>query len=367
MRKGKLAGLLMGLLMLSAPATFAACCPGDAGAQGPGDEWQVGSSGRSYLGVEVSDISRDRVAELKLRDESGVEVMAVDADSPAGKAGIKEHDVILTINAQPIESEEQLRRIIHETPAGRTIKIGISRDGQPMTLSAGLASRKNSFAWSGPKVAPMPPMPPQVFSWSEDMPDVPEVVTISRGNRIGAMVESITPQLADFFGVKDGAGLLVRSVEKGSIAEKAGLKAGDVIVRIEKERVNDLSDWRRLLRNKSGNVPVSVIRDKREQNLTVNLPERKQSGSLYGPDLDGLPTVAELKIELSGVPEAAEQARKAMEEARKEFEANRGEYEKEMAKASKELQKALKEQQKEMEKMQKDLQKSFKTISLEED
>jgi len=243
-----------------------------------------------------------------------------------------------------------------------------------MNISVALASRKNQV-WVGKmnpkiKIPPMPPMPPQAFAWTGEMPDVPEIAVISRGARIGAMVESITPQLADFFGVKDGSGLLVRSVEKGSIAESAGLKAGDVIVRVEKERINDLSDWRRMLRNKTGALAIGVVRDKREQNITVTLPERKETGALFdGEDLD-LTVLAELKDELAGLPQINEEAQKAVLEAQKEFQANRGQYEKDMAKARKEVEKAMKDRTKGMEKlqkeMQKEFQKSYKMISLDE-
>jgi predicted metalloprotease with PDZ domain len=360
-----LAGMLLGVVMLLAPATFAADCLKEDAIQGPSDEWKVQRG--SYLGVEVTDVTKDRVAALKLKDESGVEVTAVDGEAPAAKAGIKDHDVILSINGQKIESEEQLRRIIRETPAGRTINLVVSRDGQPMNLSATLASRKvPTWVVKVPKVKvpPVPPMPAESFKWSGEMPDVPEIMVMSRTSRIGAMVETITPQLADFFGVKDGTGLLVRSVEKGSVAETAGLKAGDVIVRVDKERINDLGDWRHMLHNKSGNVSVGIIRDKRELNVTINLPQR-QSGALYEDEL-GVTQLAELKAELAKLPQINEEARKAYEEARKEFEAHRGEYEKEMQKAQKELQKSLKEQQKSFEKMQKEMDKSFHTISFED-
>ncbi|HEV2687143.1 MAG TPA: PDZ domain-containing protein, partial [Bryobacteraceae bacterium] len=119
--------------------------------------------GSSYLGVDTRDVSADRLSVLKLKEEHGVEVTLVDQDAPAGKAGIKEHDVILTLNGTQVESVEQLRRMIREIPPGRTVALGISRDGQPMTIKAQLADRKNAF-FAGPKVKPfaapvMPPMP----------------------------------------------------------------------------------------------------------------------------------------------------------------------------------------------------------------
>src|SRR5438034_9771758 len=97
--------------------------------------------GGSYLGVDTDDITADRVGPLHLKEERGVEVTMVDQDAPAAKAGLKEHDVILSINDQPVESVEQLRRLIREIPAGRTVTVGISRDGQPMNVKAELAER----------------------------------------------------------------------------------------------------------------------------------------------------------------------------------------------------------------------------------
>src|SRR5258708_22499883 len=97
--------------------------------------------GGSYLGVDTEDVTSERLGALHLKEERGVEVTMVDQDAPAGKAGIKEHDVILNVNDQQVESVEQLRRLIREVPPGRTVSVGISRDGQPMTLHAQLTER----------------------------------------------------------------------------------------------------------------------------------------------------------------------------------------------------------------------------------
>src|ERR1700730_6913616 len=101
--------------------------------------------GGSYLGVDTRDVTADRLSELKLKEEHGVEVTLVDQDAPAGKAGLKEHDVILNLNGSQVESVEQLRRMIHEIPPGRMVSLGISRDGQPMTLKAQLSDRRKTF------------------------------------------------------------------------------------------------------------------------------------------------------------------------------------------------------------------------------
>src|SRR6266852_7015848 len=95
----------------------------------------------SYLGVDITDVSADRLSALKLKEERGVEVTMVDQDAPAGKAGLKEHDVILEYNGQRVESEQQIRRMINETPPGRTASLGISRDGAPMTIKVQVGDR----------------------------------------------------------------------------------------------------------------------------------------------------------------------------------------------------------------------------------
>src|SRR5689334_10369080 len=185
---------------------------------------------RSYLGVDIRDITQDRVGPLKLKEERGVEITMVDQDAPAGKAGLREHDVILDFNGTPVESEEQLRRMIRETPVGRTVTLGISRDGSPMKLSVQLAEHSKVLTGRRIEIPPVPPIPDMDFGNRIDVPNVMVVRNLSP--TLGVQTENLGQQLGDFFGVKNGEGVLVRSVEKGSPAEKAGVKAGDVIVRV---------------------------------------------------------------------------------------------------------------------------------------
>ena len=281
----------------------------------------------SYLGVDIVDINADRLSALKLKEEQGVEVTMVDQDAPAGKAGIKEHDVILTMNGTPVESKSQLQRMIHETPAGRMVALGLSRDGQPLTIKVQLADRRSEFAHGGKykddfhvEIPPIPPMPAMPNMPDFDFPTV-GVVYVHSSSRSGVMVENLTPQLSEFFGAKSGNGVLVRSVEKGSRGEKAGLRAGDVIVRVGEQAVHDTSDFTHALRGHSaGAVNVSVIRDKKEQTLTLTLPGRKESGEMIEESFDAPGLNAEMQSELSEVRDEIAQLdpqRIAMEEARK--------------------------------------------------
>ncbi|MCU1284253.1 MAG: Pdz/Dhr/GlgF [Acidobacteriales bacterium] len=234
-----------------------------------------GSGSGSYLGVDITEVSSDRVSALKLKDEHGVEVTMVDRDAPAGKAGVKEHDVILDFNGNRVEGEEQLRRMLRETPPGREVTLGISRDGQPMQLKATLGDRRKMAT----KIWNTQTMPPMAMPEPPEMPDMPGVqaftVLRSYSRVAGMMVGNLTPQLGEFFGVKSGEGVLVQSVEKGSAAEAGGLKAGDVITKVNGEKVSNQSDWNRAMMRKSGKVTVGIIRDKREQTLTLTLPERR--------------------------------------------------------------------------------------------
>ncbi len=280
---------LIAALILIVWAIFAQAASSASGPQGelprfPGEESE--GTGTSYLGVDTRDITADRLAPLHLKEETGVEITMVDQDAPAGKAGLREQDVILTLNGEKIASVEQLRRMIRETPPGRTVTLGISRNGQLMTYHVQLANRKNGFAdsygenaksfhFSMPAMPAMPAIP--------DLPamdlDIPlSIVIVHSSARSGLMVENLTPQLGDYFGVRNGEGVLVRSVEKGSLAEKAGFHAGDVITKINGEPIHDSGDFSHALRSRKDNsVSINIVRDKKEQVMTLTLPERKQS------------------------------------------------------------------------------------------
>lgn len=328
--------------------------------------------GGSYLGVDTRDVTADRLADLKLKEEHGVEVTLVDQDAPAGKAGIKEHDVILSLNGNQVESVEQLRRMIREIPPGRTVNLGISRAGQLMTLKTQLADRKQTFAlarpgkaitFSMPAIPAMPAMPvvpATPFVPEMDMPV--SIVVVHSSARSGLMVENLTPQLGDFFGAKDGKGVLVRSVEKGSRAEQAGFRAGDVIVKVNGESISDSGDFTHAIRGRKGYaVTVSIIRERKEQNLTLTVPDRNQSElldmdeSLEAPETDAEAVIdlSEVQSEIAHLKPEIERAvrviRPSVEEATQELRNQQEELKQEM----RELERELKDQELELQQNQK--------------
>ncbi|HTW66143.1 MAG TPA: PDZ domain-containing protein [Bryobacteraceae bacterium] len=221
--------------------------------------------GGSYLGVSLAEIDENRAKELKLKEDYGVEITRVEDGSPAEKAGLKTGDVILEYDRQRVEGMEQFGRMVHETPAGREVKLKISRNGATQTLTAVLSSRKvRGFSGNFPEGFVMPEI---------RIPDIPQIFTTLRTARLGVEAESLGPQLADFFGVKQG--VLVRSVLDNTPAQKAGIKAGDVITKVDGAPVTSPSDLSSAVRTASAKKTYSLelVRDRKPQTVTVTVDE----------------------------------------------------------------------------------------------
>jgi serine protease Do len=265
-----------------------------------------GHGSNGYLGVETRDVGDDEVGTLKLKEARGAEIINVDHDGPACKAGMQMHDVILQMNGQVVEGEDQLRRMLHEMPAGRTITAVISRDGQTQTLTMQMADRRTVGlqAWGQHYTVPDPASNPSGYGAqgsgfmaagsSSNMAPTPKghrdflaTSMILSASFTGAQLELMGPQLAQYFGTGNGAGLLVRSVEGNSPAEMAGMKAGDVVVRINSIPVTTETDWTKTVHdNKGRSLPVVVIRDKHEQTLTLTPDAKKRSSMKPGLGLE---------------------------------------------------------------------------------
>jgi serine protease Do len=238
----------------------------------------IGDDGSSWLGVETHEVTAEKAKELKLSAERGVVLGKIVPDSPAAKAGLKENDVVTEINGQRVEGAAQFRRIIHEIPAGRSIQLTVWRDGRSQTISATLGkSEERRHAMK--MVAPTP------GTFAFRMPEIPDVPSMEwNGNmlfgggqpRLGIDAEDLSGQLGTFFGAPEGEGVLVRDVNSGSPAEKAGVKAGDVITSLNGERIRTVGELREKLsakrEDKDRTVKLGVLRNKSELSLTVELP-----------------------------------------------------------------------------------------------
>jgi serine protease Do len=245
----------------------------------------LGDEGASWLGVELHEVTGDTAKELKLPAERGVVLSSIVPESPAAKAGLKENDVVTEINGQRVEGSAQFRRMIREIPAGRTAQLTVWRDGRAQTVSVTLGKaeeRRHSF-----KV--FTPAPGASGSFAFNMPEIPMIPPMEWDGskfllggqpRLGIDAEDLNGQLGTFFGAPDGEGILVREVNPGSAAEKAGLKAGDVITSVNGERVRTVGDLRDKLaakreakdKDQGQSVKLGVLRNKSEVSLTVELP-----------------------------------------------------------------------------------------------
>lgn len=237
----------------------------------------VQRSGTSYLGIGALEVTPERAKALNLKEERGVEVARVEEDSPAAKAGVKQGDVVLEYNGENVEGVDQFIRMVHETPPGRQVKMTVWRNGANQDLTVTVGARRNTVIETPngpvtvPVIPPLPPMPPF---------DVPRFEMSYQSPLIGIEGESLAPQgqLADFFGVPDG--VLVKSVLRNSPAERAGIKAGDVIVKVDNSKVTSTREITGVLRSNrtKSTFTLTVVRNKKEMPVTVTLPERRGRG-----------------------------------------------------------------------------------------
>jgi serine protease Do len=233
-----------------------------------------------WLGVETHEVTTDKAKELKLPAERGVVLGKIIPDSPAAKAGLKENDVVTEINGQRVEGAAQFRRMVHEIPAGRSIQLTVWRDGRSQTLNATLGKsqeRRHSLKM-------LAPTPGSFAFHMPDMPEIPDVPSMDWSGgmllgghpRLGIDAEDLNGQLGAFFGAPDGEGILVREVNSGSPAEKAGVKAGDVITSLNGDRIRSVGELREKLSakrdEKEKTVKLGVFRNKSALSLTVELP-----------------------------------------------------------------------------------------------
>jgi len=258
----------IGMVCLAAGLSASALWSQTAQARNRRISVQVGGS--SYLGIGVADITTERAKALNLKEERGAEVTNVAADSPAAKAGIKEADVVLDYDGTAVHGIEQLTRLVRETPVGRQVKISVWRNGAAQTLTATIEARKGTVISSDGFPIAIPPFPsmPQI--------EIPRFQMTWQNPVLGIEGESLRSeeQLADFFGVKEG--VLVKLVRKNSAAEKAGLKAGDVVVKVDDSTVATPQEITRALRalGSKKTFTVTVVRNKKEMPLTVTMEER---------------------------------------------------------------------------------------------
>ncbi len=377
--KSRVIGIMTGILTVAALVAVAlivrkAIVPGIMRAETPSRQRAVvvsdsGKGGKMvrvfgdegvWLGVTVSDVNSEKAKELKLSAEYGAFVEDVSDNSPAAKAGLKKGDVILQYDREKVRSTAEFRRLVHETPAGRSVPIQVWRNGSTETLTATIAEAPEQ-KWFSEFQMPHVEIP-DVHVPDVHVPNFDFNFMFAGGPRLGISGDDLTSQLAGYFGVKEGKGVLVREVKDGTPAQKAGLKAGDVIVKVGDEGVASVGDLRQALRtnpNEKRQVTLTIVRDRKEQTLNVELePEHQLMGPQEIAQLQGQILNQDAMRQLKDqVLAQTEELRKNSDLMRLQKENIRDEVQRSMEQYRRSMEQYRKDYGKQMEQYKRDLQK----------
>jgi serine protease Do len=210
---------------------------------------KTGTVRRAKMGVTVQGVSSELAKSLGLSDVRGALVSAVEADSPAQKAGIERGDVILTFNGEPVSDSNGLRNRVAASQPGSKATVTIMRNGREEARQVVLAELP------GKRVA------------ANDREGG------SNGGRYGMTVSPLTPDVANQLGVRAKNGLVVEDVAPASAASDAGLRSGDVIVEVNHKPVGSLSQFQEAVKS-NPDRPALLLVNRQGGELFVALSAR---------------------------------------------------------------------------------------------
>jgi serine protease Do len=252
--------------------------------------------GGGFLGVYAEDINKDNLSQYGLRDARGVGVTEVAKDSPAEKAGLRKGDVILRFDNEVVSSVRRLNRLVSEVAPDHMVNLTISRGGVEQEVAVTIGKRAGYSDTL--KTMTFPEGKFKIEGLNGKL-----ITAFGKTRRIGISTTTLTKQLADYFGVVDGKGVLITSVEADSPAANAGLKAGDVITGVDGVKIEGSGDLSRAInKQKQGDVTLTIVRDKRLQSIKVT-PKEGPGTTLIQPDTpQTTKTIVIPRIELPSIP-----------------------------------------------------------------
>ena len=239
------------------------------------------SHSQGYMGIFVGDVDQDHAQAMHLKDNHGAEITVLDHDAPAAKVGLKLHDVVLQMNGVTINDAEQMKGMLRDLPVGRKVQLVVSREGVQQTVTVQMADRYKMQQEARQQLssAGVSSIAGEGFLAGGGGGDLPpssgfHLWGLGSSLHVGALVEPLTAQMADFLGVS--AGIMIKSVAHKSAADAAGLKPHDVILGVGGEPVATSSDWERLLRSSEGKpVQVEILRDRSKQLVLLQVDGKR--------------------------------------------------------------------------------------------
>lgn len=312
--KAKYSLSLLAVIILAASAVLAqqsAPPPAPEPPDEPADQnFEFFLGGDGFLGVYAENISRDNMGRYHVNQVRGVGVTRIVKDSPADKAGLRKDDVILRVDGENISSVRKLNRIVSELSPDQAVKITVSRGGSEQDLTATIGKRSNTsftndffgdqpkiWKWEGdpkewkfkmsPRIVEVPQLNKDGNLYSDnDLLNNRDLLWLANGRRIGVSTIELTKQLAEFFGVTGGKGVLVTAITQDGPAAKAGVRAGDVITAVDGEAIDSPGDLSRVInRKKEGDITLTLVRNKSQQTIHVTPREGGFSGAMERPQV----------------------------------------------------------------------------------
>ncbi|MBN2000779.1 PDZ domain-containing protein [candidate division KSB1 bacterium] len=229
-----------------------------------------GESNGAWLGVNITDLDDDSKEDIDTDAEYGAVVQNVLEDTPAEKAGIEPGDVIVTLDETKIDNSDGLVKTLKKYKPGQNAKLELYRGKEKLTLDVELGARTgiSKVVLPGDKTI--------------------QITKLMIGGRLGAQVQEMDKDLAEYFRVKEDEGVLVTKVEEDTPAEKAGLKAGDVITAVGEEKVGSEDELDDALEDykKGDKLELTIVRKGKQQKMTVEMEEKEHIFKFFGDDIN---------------------------------------------------------------------------------
>jgi S1-C subfamily serine protease len=276
---------------------------------------EVSRADKAYLGVAMQELDEEVLKGLDTNVTRGVLISQVLEGSPAEEAGIQEGDIVVEFDRKEVSSPDELRNLVEDSRVGEAVKVKVIRDGEPKTLSVTVGQYPEEVKWGMGS--------PEEFHWYGHPGELRGMFFGS--GRLGVRVTDLNEDLAPYFGVKEGEGVLVLGVNEESTAEKMGIKSGDVIVKMKGEAVGSVDDLTGMVgKLESGEkFDVSIVRSKKAMTLEGEAPE--SLSDLYrkeiriGPEAQARKLAVMSDAEMDKLKQEMKSIQKELEDLKKEL------------------------------------------------